>query len=160
MAAIAANQFQFKRPPIPFPCYGKHPTATIIDPGPFENLATRNGSGDFYAADNIIDFGDLLEDLYIGKPIGKKGKDHIEKELEDAFNAGVARASSNFYNALQNFQMMSLDDSDDISLYDEFDFDGDYPMQEQYNPLHFCRTLLLLNVDCKADYKNCLDLPM
>lgn len=160
MAAITANQFQFKHPPIPFPCYGKHPAATIIYSGPFENLATRNGSGDFYAADNITDFGDLLEDLYIGKPIGKKEKDHIEKELEDAFNAGVARASNNFYTALQNFQMISLDDSDDISLNDEFDFDGDYPMQEQYNPLHFCRTLLLLNVDYEADYENCLDLPM
>lgn len=70
MAAIAANLFQFKHSPIHFPQYGKHPAATIFYSGPFENLATRNGSGDFYAADNLTDFGDLLEELYIGKPLG------------------------------------------------------------------------------------------
>lgn len=144
MVSITANQFVV--PHIRTPKTGRKPSATVYYSGMYEELLHKGPFGDFVAAKNLVDFGDLLEDLYIGRPIGSGLKHMIAKALGITFSTNPTQASENFPAVLKDFQEMELSDNVSFGQGNNLNIEGG---SEQIidNPLNACRVLLLLNVD-------------
>lgn len=144
MVSITADQFVV--PCIGTPKTGKKPSATVYYSGMYEELLRKGPSGDFVAAKNLVDFGDLLEDLYIGRPIDPGLKHDIEDALGITFFTNPTQASENFPAVLKDFQEMELSDNVSFGQGNNLNIEGG---SEQIidNLLNACRVLLLLNVD-------------
>lgn len=147
MYCVTANAFNYS--PSRIPLRSKYPSAKIRYTGLYEDLSTRNGSGDFVAANNLLDFGDLLEDLYIGKPIDASEQADILKLIKTAFHTNPDKASDDFLSVLRDFETTDLIQSEIFSERSDASFREDYdrPISNYSGPHLFCRDLVLLNVD-------------
>lgn len=148
MSSITANKLYIV--PTAFtslPSCSDHPGASIMFNGAFETMTSRSGTGDFVGAENLKDFGDLLEDLYIGKPIGLIAKRRIEKELLYALELSYYNIPSSMQNLLQEFQ-----DVEFINQADDYNDDVN-SLGSHNSLLDICRSLIMINVDSNEDYR-------
>lgn len=128
---------------------GKHPTATVRFWGAFQSAGVRYAAPDFVAAETIEDFGDLLEDLYIGRPITSRAKQEINRLL---FNLTNMRPDAMHTNILNDFYNMEIVEQFDINMHDE-----DLVADDFWELLDVCRSLVLIDVDAQTndDMINC-----
>lgn len=130
MSAITANAMTTSATHRP----GHHPKGIIeYINQPFQSLLSH-GTPDFTAASNLIDFGDLLEILFIGRPITI----HLRNALLHILNQAFPNPTPHQQKQIAAFRNMDLE----TALYDD-----SHVMQTVNNPSGFARTLLFLNVD-------------
>lgn len=146
MSCITASEFLFSSSALArFPISTRNLRVKIIFTGTFENATSRSSKGDFIAAENLTDFGDLLEDLYIGKPIDLWMKKQVSDMLMVKLSAGEIDISTK--KAVDEFIITDFNE-DIFSSQDKI-----YQDDEASNLLNICRTLLLINVDGHAFQK-------
>lgn len=88
------------------PITTKNPCTNILFDKEFETFNSRAKKGDFIAAQNLKDFGDLLEDLYIGRPIDGSLKKEILEILREQQNINTTNR------ILEDFSEIDFDGSD------------------------------------------------
>lgn len=125
------------------PRTGKHPTASIEYKEPFETMKSRSTDGDFIGAGNLFDFGNLLEDLYIGRPINYIEKRKIESELRFALQSYSTDLLEPVITVINDFLETEFNKETD------FYADDNYSEDSSSGILDICRSLLIINVDSK-----------
>jgi hypothetical protein len=125
---------------------GKHPGAMLYYRDLFESYSCRGPGLDFIAAGNLVDFGDLLADMYIGRPLNFRQQHRIVDSLRKIFLSDPELASDNFSAVLQDFQETELSDSGSFEADEYFNNESGFSQIDD-NPLNNCKSLLLLNVD-------------
>ena len=135
MSAITADKFAFDAS---WKRKSNYPCAVIQFEKNFQNRANR-WEPDFVAAETIEDFGDLLEDLYIGRPITSR----TQKDIKDLlFNISEAHLDDRSKSIIADFSGMDIVDSLDENKREENIAETDFE-----DILNVCRSLVLINVD-------------
>lgn len=140
MSVITANKFDLDST---YMRTSKNPTATVRFRGAFQSVRTRHLAPDFIAAETIQDFGDLLEDLYIGRPITTRVKRAINRLLLAMTYAHPEDLSIRIINDFCNMEVMEhwdLNPNDENEDQDSFE-----------NLLDVCRSLVLIDVDAETN---------
>lgn len=144
MSSITAQEFTFAPSTAKkFPLNSKSPCAKIILPSDFsfETFNSRNSKKDFVGAKTLVDFGDLLEDLYIGMPISPNLKDNILQNLNEKRND--AYSTSTMRRLIDDFSTINFSESIDR----ENDISASQGSEMPNNIIDMCRALLLINLD-------------
>jgi hypothetical protein len=132
MSAITANTMTTNASHRP----GRHPKGTIeYIHHPFQSLHSH-GTRDFTAARNLADFGDLLEILFIGRPITTQLKNQFLLILNQAFPNPTPQQQQQ----IDMFRNMALDNTRYDDRYDAL-------IPAATDPRYFARSLVFLNVD-------------
>lgn len=140
MSVITANQFDYHSTYIRT---SKNPTATVRFLGAFQKYGDRHLASDFIAAESIEDFGDILEDLYIGRPITAQVKQTINPLLR---TMSYAQLGSMGMQIINDFCNMEVSGSVDLDIQDIIDDQSSFE-----NILDVCRSLVLIDVDAEAN---------
>lgn len=145
MSSITASEFALPAKTIlRFPIRSRHPVAKIEFNKKFETFASRSATGDFVAAENLIDFGNLLEDMYIGRPINVYQKKVIEDMLMLKMASDDADMSYEARRAIDDFMGTEFIEDTNVSYLNG---ENENNKAEWDCLLNVCRSLVLINVD-------------
>lgn len=136
MSVITADKFDFD---YIYTRTCKRPTATVRFRGAFQNFAVRHLEPDFVAAETIRDFGNLLEDLYIGRPITTRVKRTINRLL---LNMAYTHPETVNMRVINDFCNMEVQGFEDTNPYYENEDESSFE-----SLLDVCRSLVLIDVD-------------
>lgn len=139
MSVITANKFDLDST---YTRTSKRPIATVRFRGAFQSFAVRNSEPDFVAAETIRDFGDLLEDLYIGRPITTRVKRTINRLLLNMAYTHPDTLNMRVINDFCNMEVMGIEDADP-----HYENEGESGFE---NLLDVCRSLVLIDVDAET----------
>lgn len=140
MSVITASQFDLDSAHMRT---SKNPTAIVRFRGAFQSIRTRHLAPDFIAAETIEDFGDLLEELYIGRPITIRVKRAINRLLLTMTHVRPGAMNIRIINDFCNMEVMEhLDLNPNGENEDEDSFE---------NLLDVCRSLVLIDVDAETN---------
>lgn len=140
MSVITADKLDLD---LTYTRFSKRPIATVRFRGAFQNFAVRHSAPDFIAAETIRDFGDLLEDLYIGRPITLRVKREINRLL---LNMAYVHPETLDVRIINDFCNMEVIGFEDANLYYEDEDESGFE-----NLLDVCRSLVLIDVDAETD---------
>ena len=140
MSVITAQHLSMKRTHC---SNSMNPKRMIYFDGQFQNLANYNPHNDFIAAENIRDFGDLLEQLYIGRPITNRGRQVISNML---FLTPNLQEYPHLEQHVLNFSELQLLEWEENADYLNLQYEDDFRII-----LNSCRRLILINVDRQDD---------
>ena len=150
MASMTAGVLDFSSSAIraKFPLHGRNPTARLaFSPSKYETFNRRN-SADFEGADNLEDFGDLLHDLYFGRPICLSLKTQISFALMEHLRLNAGRASPLAEQLIREFS--EIDFREDPAESNFHVPTGGNELPE--NIVSTFRALLLINADmCESN---------
>ena len=142
MSSITARELQLSNPP-KHPITGTYPCAKLILPSSCSFQTKTSCFGDFAAAENLINFGDLLEDLYIGRPITQRIKTEIIEKCMPASKTIENTLSARAEEVLKIFD--SIDFPNPSNMSSNLSQSDSQP--GHFIPMNICRSVIFINVD-------------